>query len=197
MTGQFARPGGQCPARAQKAGGCVRGPAGLSPGAARRGDVSAHLAKAVCVFPVLGRHLLNGRMRDVEGPRPPDTTNPRTPKTHCPGAHTGVRTRQAGCSLAPSGVLSPGTSRMPPGPPPDSPHSCDAPWSPATYGRRGLWWTRPGCACTLWGQRWGQGSRPGHGRGPTSGSPQPPAVPRADQRAGGPLCFYQPKEMTE
>lgn len=45
-------------------------------------------------------------------------------------------------------------------PVPHSPGCCDGPWSPAACGQRGLWWTPPGCACILWGQRWGWSSHP-------------------------------------
>lgn len=98
----------------------------------------------------------------VEGPCPPDATNPRTPKLAVlvPTEGQGWGRR----SLPPSS----GTSGIPLWPQ-DSPGCCDGPWSQAACGQRGLWWTPPGCACILWEKSWGWGSHPGiHLQGCTS-----------------------------
>lgn len=91
----------------------------------------------------------------VEGPCSPDMVSPRTLKLPVllPTKGSGMRG-----SLPPSRVLSPGTSEIPALPPQDSRGCCDVPWSPAACGRRGPWWTRPGCACTPWRHKWGRGS---------------------------------------
>lgn len=108
-------------------------------GLASRGDT--HLAKVVCILPVLRGDLLRGRTRDAEEPRrPPDLANPQRSQTD--------KDRQTRYFLPPSSVLSP---RSPPRSLPDSRGRCDGPWSPAACGPRGPWWTRPGCAYTLCG----------------------------------------------
>lgn len=50
-------------------------------------------------------------------------------------------------------VLNPGTTHHTPHPMPvDSPGCYGGPWSLAAFDPRGLWWTHPGCVCTLWGR---------------------------------------------
>jgi hypothetical protein len=94
--------------------------------------------------------------RGAEGPIPPDASPKDQQAEPMEGMGRGRQGRMTlrvlrRCSLPPYSILKQRSQRSCPVPA-DSPGCCGGPWSPATCGPRGLWWTHPGCACTPWGR---------------------------------------------
>lgn len=92
--------------------------------------------------------------QETKGPFPPDC-QPWDQHTMAPeptkwmDGRSGINPRVARRHPSPPRAVS-STSNTPDPVPLDSPDCYGGPWSPAAFGPRGLWWTHPGCVCTLW-----------------------------------------------